>query len=111
MVHEIRGRFTWLPIPTFTFNTWLTLLIVGIVILLSLSFFAYRGSRWLRPFAYFYSIAMMGNGAGHVLASLQLRTFAPGVYSSPLLLAASAYLFTTLRRTRSDHTDNFTQPV
>jgi hypothetical protein len=47
-VRAIRARFPFLPLPTFTFAVWLTLLIVGILLLLCLSPLAFRGSGWLR---------------------------------------------------------------
>src|ERR1700732_2256503 len=47
-VRAIRARFPFLPLPTFTFVVWLTLLIVGILLLLYLSPLAFRGSVWLR---------------------------------------------------------------
>ena len=99
-VHAIRERISWLPIPTFTFRTWITLLAAGIVCLLALSPFAYRGSRWLRPFAYFYAIAMTANGLQHIVGSVYLHRFAPGVYSSPILIAAAVNLLLALLRTR-----------
>ena len=36
-VRAIRARFPFLPLPTFTFETWLTGLILGIALLLALS--------------------------------------------------------------------------
>lgn len=100
VVHAIRQRISWLPLPTFTFGVWLTLLITAIVVLLFLTVFAYRGSSRLRPLAYFFSVFMLANGIQHILGSLYLGRFAAGVYSSPLLIAASIYLFVALRRTR-----------
>ena len=47
-VLAIRARFPFLPLPTFTFGVWLSLLIAGITLLLCLSPLAFRGSRWLR---------------------------------------------------------------
>lgn len=100
-VHAIRERIPWLPIPTFTFPIWIGLLIAAIVCLLLLSPFAYRGSRWLRGFAYFYAIAMTANGLQHIVGSIYLHRFAPGVYSSPILIAASVNLLVALLKTRS----------
>lgn len=47
-VRAIRERFPFLLLPTFTFAVWLTLLIVGILLLLCLSPLAFRGAPWLR---------------------------------------------------------------
>jgi hypothetical protein len=40
---------------------------------------------------------MFANGIGHIVASLYRGRMMPGVYSSPLLVAASAYLFFAVR--------------
>jgi hypothetical protein len=44
---------------------------------------------------------MMLNGVGHVAGSLYLGRPAPGVYSSPLLVAVSVWLFIAARRARA----------
>lgn len=98
----IRERLPWLPVPVFTFQSWILLLAAAIVVLLLLAPPAYRGVRRLRPFAYIFAVAMMANGAWHTLASIYLHRFAPGVYSSPLLLAAGLNLIVRLRRTREN---------
>jgi hypothetical protein len=68
------------------------------VILTSLSTFAFRGVRWMKPISYFVSIVMLFNAIQHVAASVYLQRAAPGVYSSPLLLAAAAFLLVSVRR-------------
>ena len=75
-------------------------LIAGVVLLLSLSPFAFRGARRLVPLAYFLSIFMLANGLQHIGGSIYLGGFMPGVFSSPLLIAASLWLWTSLRRRR-----------
>ncbi len=104
-VIALRQRLSWFPMPVFRFEDWLTGLIALNVVLLSLSPFAFRGARWLRPIAYFLAILMIGNGVGHTLGTIFGRTVAsvqfprpmPGFYSSPFLLAASIYLLWQLR--------------
>ena len=99
-VLALRQRAPWLPWPTFEFRLWLCGLLVAIVVLLSLTWFAYRGAAWLRPVAYGFSALMILNALGHTAATVAGdRFFAvpaphpmPGFYSSPLLLAASFYL-------------------
>jgi hypothetical protein len=93
----IRERAPFLPLPTFTFGVWLTGLILGVTLLLALSPFAFRGARWMVPFAYFLGILMVANGLGHLGGSLYLGRLMPGVYSSPFLIAAAVYLLTSLR--------------
>jgi hypothetical protein len=92
-VQAIRKRLPFLPLPVFTFKVWLTGLCVAIFLVFSLSPLAFRGSPWAVWFAYPFAIIMFGNGLGHVGASMYRRRLMPGVYSSPFLLLASAYLF------------------
>ena len=97
-VRAIRERIPFLPLPTFTFEAWLTGLIVAVVVLLSLSRFAFQGARWMTPLSYAFGILMIANGLGHCTGSLFLGRAMPGVYSSPLLLAASVYLLVCTQR-------------
>jgi Protein of unknown function with HXXEE motif len=102
-VLTIRSRIPFSPLPTFTFGVWLGGLIFVVVALLSLSTFAFRGARWMVRLAFFFGFIMFMNGMGHTLSSLFLRRWMPGVYSSPLLLAASVYLLLSARWQRSSH--------
>ena len=94
----IRNRLPFLPLPIFTFEGWLGDLIFAVLVLLALSPFAFRGVRWMIPFAYFFGFAMFMNGMGHAVGSIYLRRWMPGVYSSPLLLAASLHLLLRARQ-------------
>ena len=101
-----RHRFGWFPAPTFTFKTWLTGLVLGVVLLFGLAPLAFRGARGLRPLAYFVSIMMVLNGLGHTMGTVFGHSFPevrfprpmPGFYSSPLLIAASVWLLVVLHR-------------
>ncbi len=97
-VEAIRERLPFLPLPIFTFATWLTGLIAAIATLLLLSPFAFRQARWMKLLSYPLAILMLLNGLGHVAGSFYLGRLMPGVYSAPLLLAASIYLLWSLRR-------------
>ena len=105
-VKALRARAPWLPLPTFVFYTWLLGLSAGVVLLLLLSKFMFRGKRWIRWVAYALAVLMTINGTLHILGtilghSVESVRFArpmPGFYSSPLLLAASIYLVVQLRR-------------
>jgi hypothetical protein len=107
-VETLRARLGYWPMPTFGFREWLTGLIVGVVLLLALSPFAFRGARWIRPVFYVLVVVMFFNGMGHTIATIFGQTVstvhfsrpAPGFYSSPLLFASSIYGFIQLRRTR-----------
>lgn len=97
-VIALRERIGFFPMPVFTFEVWITGLILGVVLLLVLSPLAYRSSKGLGIFAYLFTVLMLLNGMGHIAGSIYMRDWMPGVYSSPLLLAASAWLFASLRR-------------
>ena len=92
-VIAIRKRLPLLPLPTFSFPIWLGGLCLGIAVAFGLSFLAFRGSRVAVVAAYPVAFLMFANGIGHIGASLYRRCIMPGLYSSPLLVAASAYLF------------------
>lgn len=95
----IRARLPLLPLPTFTFGVWLSLLIAGITLLFALSPFAFRGVRWLR-FAALPLAMVVGvlNAFGHMGSSIYLQRWMPGVFSSPLLLAAALFLMANARQ-------------
>lgn len=92
-VQAIRKRIPFVPLPIFTLRVWLTGLCLGILVAFGLSFLAFRGSRLALVLAYPVAILMFGNGIGHIAASLYRRRIMPGTYSSPILVAASVYLF------------------
>ena len=96
-VVRIRAVLPWLPVPTFTFRAWILGLTFAVLALLSMSRFAFLGRRWIVPASYPYAAIMTANGLGHIAGSLYTQEFMPGVYSSPLLLAASIYLWRTAR--------------
>lgn len=102
-VLAIREKLPFLPLPTFTFERWLTGLILAVILLLLLSPFAFRGAWWMTPLSYFFGAIMLGNGLLHIGGSFYLGRVMPGVYSAPLLLAASVYLLIcTYRRKRGE---------
>ena len=98
LVGTVHERLPWAPLPTFTFGVWLGGLIAGVVLLLVLSRSVFAGARWMRPLSYFLAVVMLGNGLGHIAASVYLGAPAPGVVSSPLLLLAAAFLLVATRR-------------
>ena len=95
-VRAIRARCPFLPVPTFTFRGWLTGLVLAVVVLASLTPFAYRGAGWMRPIADAVGIVMLGNGLLHLAGSVYMRKAMPGVYSAPLILAAAVFLLASV---------------
>jgi hypothetical protein len=106
-VLAMQQRWGWFPMPTFEFKQWLVSVTLACAILACLAPFAYSAAGWLRPLAWLFAVIMLLNGLGHILATGLGRTVAsvtfprpaPGFYSSPLLLAASLWMITRLRRT------------
>lgn len=92
LVLAIRGRISWFPMPTFTFGTWLTGLIVAVVILALLAPAVRRGAAWTRVASWVFSILMLLNGFGHLAGSVYFQRWLPGATSAPLLIVASVVL-------------------
>lgn len=97
-VLAIRERYPFLPLPTFTFEVWLALLIFAVVALTAASYFVWKGRWAMRPISYVFGVLMLLNGLLHIAGSFYMGTFMSGVYSSPLLLVASILL---IERTRA----------
>jgi hypothetical protein len=100
VVEGIRANHPWVPLPTFTFPVWLGGLIVGVLLLLSLTPVISRGAQWIRVVSIILGVVMSGNALGHVGASLYWGRLAPGVYSSPVLLIAAVALLVTASRAK-----------
>lgn len=99
-VLSIRQRYPFLPLTTFTFDVWLSLLIFAVVALTAASYFVWKGRWAMRPISHAFAGFMLLNGLLHVAGSLYMGTFMPGVYSSPLLIAASILLIIRTRAHR-----------
>jgi len=96
MVRAVRARFPFLPLPTFTFRVWLSGLVLAVVVLASLTPFAFRGVARMRPVALAFGLIMAGNGLLHLGGSVYVRKVLPGTYSAPLILAAAIYLLASV---------------
>ncbi len=102
----IRERLGGFPFPpTFSFTGWLTGLALVVLAWLALAPLAYRGRRWLLPLATAASVIHIANALGHSLTSLWLGRPAPGVWSSPLLLASAIWMLIVARRVRRARAD------
>lgn len=96
-VLALREQYPSLPLPIFTFEVWLSLLIFAVIALTAVSYFAWKGRWAMRPISYVFAAFMFLNGLLHIAISIYLREFVSGVYSSPLLLAASIVLIASTR--------------
>jgi Protein of unknown function with HXXEE motif len=92
IVRSVRDRVWWFPMPTFTFEVWLTGLCLAVAALFALAPLAFRRAPLVRIAAYPYAAIMALNGAGHLIASIYLQRWAPGTTTAPLLIASSAWL-------------------
>jgi len=96
-VRAIREKYPLLLLPAFTFEIWLSLLIFAVVMLIASSFFVWKGRWAMRPISHVFAVFMLINGLLHIAGSLYMRELMPGVYSSPLLIAASITLIAYTR--------------
>ena len=98
----IRHALPFLPLPVFTFQSWIGSLMLALVLWLALAPLAFRGMKWTRKLAIPVAIlAGVGNALGHILSSIYLRRFMPGVYSAPLILLGGILLFRAAVRKES----------
>jgi hypothetical protein len=89
-----RFKESWhLPFLTFTFSQWISGLMVLIIIALSLTVLAYRGKKIIYFLAWPYSIIMFFDGLIHIAGSIYFGFLVPGIYSAPLLIIGSMFLF------------------
>ncbi len=101
-VLAIRERNPSLPLPTFTFESWLSLLIFAVLALAGASYFVWHGRWAMRPVSYVFAMVMLLNGLLHIAVSIYMGTLISGVYSSPLLLVASIALIIQTQAWRSN---------
>jgi hypothetical protein len=91
---RIRARLGGLPFPpTFTFWPWLAGLSVAVLALGLLTPFAFAGARALIGGAYILALVHVLNGLLHVAGATRYRRPVPGIWSSPLLIAAGVWLW------------------
>lgn len=89
----LRRLMPFLPLPVFTFRQWVGSLMCALVLWLALAPLAFEGHKWMRRLAIPVAIlAGIGNAMGHILSSIYLRRFMPGVYSAPLILLSGIVL-------------------
>ncbi|MBI2214708.1 MAG: HXXEE domain-containing protein [Acidobacteria bacterium] len=99
IVRDVRANYPFVPLPTFTFQVWLTGLVAAVTAMLAVTPFLDSDSRRMRVVSMLLAFVMVGNALGHLGASIYWRRPAPGVYSSPVLLIAAVSLFVVANRT------------
>jgi hypothetical protein len=92
LVSEIREGVGFFPMPTFSFGSWLTALIIAIAIGYSLIPLVNHGGKFIRVFTTALGLLMIANALGHLLGSVYFGKIIPGMWSSPFLLLAAFYV-------------------
>jgi len=92
MVLDLKHRFGYFPAPIFSFEIWLGGLIAFIIICFLLTPIIKKENKIVKVLVIAFGTLMIANALGHMLGSVLLGKFLPGVWSSPLLLAASVYV-------------------
>ncbi|HUM04704.1 MAG TPA: HXXEE domain-containing protein [Terriglobales bacterium] len=102
----IRRAAPFLPIPIFNFQSWIGSLALALTFWLVLTPLAFRGYKALRALGVFVAIVPgLMNGAAHILSSVYMKRWMPGVYSAPLLLlSGTALLRSALMKDKADGT-------
>ena len=96
-VVALRAQYPALPLPKFTLERWLSLLIFAVLALTASSYFVWKGRWAMRPISHVFAGFMLLNGLLHIGISIYMGKLISGVYSSPLLLAASIALIVATR--------------
>ena len=108
-VIALTDRYPWLPLPVFQFEYWLGGLLLAVMGLFLLKRQARRATAWIVIAAYLLSAAMALNAvwlaaltiAGQTPTGMQFTRPMPGFWSSPLLLAASVWLWREARAAKT----------
>ena len=99
----IRRVLPFLPIPVFTFQSWIGSLSLALAVWLALTPLAFRGRKGLKWLAIPVALlAGIGNALAHILSSIYLWRFMPGVYSAPLILLSGIMLLRSALAARGE---------
>ena len=95
-IREVLGGLPFPPV--FSFPVWLAGLCIAIILLAALTPLMRPGRRWVVVASYLYAIIHTANAIGHLAVSAAGGWLAPGVLSSPPLLAAALWLMVETTR-------------
>jgi len=90
IVLKIKESISFIPLPTFTFKTWIAGLSIGILILFLITPLVSRRNKFIMPLIQIFSVLMILNGLGHIIGSIYYSKLIAGMLSSPFLIIASA---------------------
>ncbi len=100
-VMKLKDTIPFLPLPTFSFEVWITGLILANIILFSLSPYAFRKRKFMVLLSYSVGVVLLLNGLQHMISSFYLMQVLPGFYSSPFLIFCSINLLLSINRQTS----------
>ncbi len=89
---SLRDMLLWTWMPTFTFAAWLGVWTAILAALYGLTWFAAYPARWIVLAALVYADVIFLFAGAKLGFALYLQKAIPGVYTAPLLLAASVWL-------------------
>jgi hypothetical protein len=89
---SLRDMLLWTWMPTFTFAAWIGGWIVILAALYGMTWFAAYPVRWIVWAAIAYGDVIFLFAAAKLAFAVYLAKAIPGVYTAPLLLAASCWL-------------------
>ena len=91
-VISLRERLGFFPAPTFSFGVWLGGLIAAIILGYALTLVVARGGKIIRAITLVLGVLMVMNGLLHLFTSVYFGRISPGMWSSPFLIAAAAFV-------------------
>ena len=101
IISRLKEHIPFLPFPNFTFQEWLTGLVLAVILLFLLSRYAFRETGWIIHISFLFGSIMFLNGLLHIFGSVYFNLWVPGVYSSWILLISSAYLIWSAYKLKS----------
>lgn len=98
LVLQLRERWAWFPAPTYTFSGWITGLTLGVAGAFALTPLVARGGPVMRAACGVFAALMLANGLAHTLGSVYFGSILPGFWSSPFVVASSAWMLMRVGR-------------
>lgn len=89
---SLRDTMLWTWMPTFTFGAWLGGWIAILAVLYGMAWFAAYARGWVIWAALAYAEVMFLYAAAKIGFALYLEKAIPGIFTAPLVLAASCWL-------------------
>ncbi len=89
---------SWFPQFRMEADTFVTLNMLFIAVILGISPLVWAGARWALWFAGFVGVIETLNGIAHLSAAAYFAGYWPGAFTAPFLLGLGIWLLTRLRR-------------